>query len=520
MAKLSLLVLAAGAAAMLLPAQEPLRAAHGHAPPPPPIEAPTGGDGDGDGDVASTPLINTEGLQGRIKVGNLWARAEKLYGLAKQGVDEYGHPTRVIGSKGHVATVDYVKSELAALGGYYNVSEQTFGAVTGKIHEFRLTIASHVSNTSFAMGLTPPTPDKKPVSGQLILVDNIGCQQSDYPSTVAGNIALIKRGECPFGTKSELAGKAGALAAIIYNNAPDNFNGSLVTPSKEQVATFSLGGTQGADYAEQLSRGRVLSASAYVDSSVNFIQTTNVIAQSTCGDPNHCVMIGAHSDSVEAGPGINDDGSGSLSVLEVAVQMASYRTNNCVRFAWWAAEEEGLLGSDHYVHALSADENRKIRLFMDYDMMASPNFAYQIYNATDDTSPAGSQALRDLYINWYASHGLNYTFVPFDGRSDYDAFIKGGIPAGGIATGAEKIKTKEEEAMFGGEAGVAYDKNYHQIGDDLQNLNLTAWEVNTKLIAHSVATYAASLKDFPPRTQPSHAQSIPKFEYHGKNLVL
>ena len=123
----------------------------------------------------------------------------------------------------------------------------------------------------------------------------------------------------------------------------------------------------------------------------------------------------------------------------------------------WAGEEEGLLGSDHYVYSLSKEENLKIRLFMDYDMMASPNFAYQIYNATNAVNPAGSEELRDLYIDWYKDQGLNYSFIPFDGRSDYDGFIRNDIPGGGIATGAEGIKTKQEEKEFGGKAGDWYD---------------------------------------------------------------
>ncbi|GAB0134702.1 hypothetical protein EsDP_00003062 [Epichloe bromicola] len=509
MAKLSLVVLAASAAALLIPDQQPLN----HPEPQMPIGRPSEDD-------VSKPFVNTEGLQDRIKIGGLWKRAEKLYEIAKKGEEEYGHPTRVTGSKGHLATIDYIRSELAALGGYYNVSQQTFGAVSGSVRESWLTIGSHVPSSTTTMGLTPPTARKEPVFGDLILVDNVGCKKSDYPSAVRGNIAFVKRGECSFGVKSLLAGKAGAVAAVIYNTDPEEIHGTLGTPSKKQVATFGLGGKEGSEYAELLSRGKILSASAYIDSTVNTIKTNNVVAQSTSGDPNNCVMLGGHSDSVAEGPGINDDGSGSLSVLEVAVQLARYRIKNCVRFAWWSAEEEGLLGSDHYVASLSGEENLKVRLFMDYDMMASPNFAYQVYNATDDSSPAGSQALRDLYINWYKDHGLNYTLVPFDGRSDYDGFIKGGIPAGGIATGAEGVKTKEEEAMFGGEAGKWYDENYHQIGDDLSNLNLTSWEVNTKLIAHSVATYAASFEGFPKRSKQVGVQSSPQWKYHGKKLVM
>jgi aminopeptidase Y len=118
---------------------------------------------------------------------------------------------------------------------------------------------------------------------------------------------------------------------------------------------------------------------------------------------------------------------------------------------------------------------------MDYDMMASPNYAYQVYNATDAVNPNGSEELRDLYTKYYEAHGQNWTYIPFDGRSDYDAFIKNGIPGGGIATGAEGVKTKKEVAMFGGKEGEWYDHCYHQLCDDLTNLAHDAWELNTKV---------------------------------------
>ncbi|KAB5559741.1 hypothetical protein GE09DRAFT_1236058 [Coniochaeta sp. 2T2.1] len=129
---------------------------------------------------------------------------------------------------------------------------------------------------------------------------------------------------------------------------------------------------------------------------------------------------------------------------------------------------------------LSEEENKKIRAFLDYDMLASPNYAYQIYNSTNEDNPAGSQELRDLYIDWYEAHDLNYTFIEFDGRSDYVGFIRAGIPASGVATGAEGVKTEEEVSKFGGQAGAWYDACYHQLCDDVGNLNLTAWEVNSK----------------------------------------
>lgn len=316
--------------------------------------------------------------------------------------------------------------------------------------------------------------------GPLALVSNVGCSESDYPD-LTGKIALISRGECPFGNKSALAGRAGALAAVIYNNEKGALGGTLGTPSSDNIATFSISGSDASPYIKKLKNGQPVDASAYIDAIVETIESTNIVAQTREGDPNNCVMLGGHSDSVAEGPGINDDGSGSLTLLEVATQLTHYHVNNCVRFAWWAGEEEGLLGSDYYVSVLSAEENLKIRLFMDYDMLASPNFAYQVYNATNALNPVGSEELRDLYTDFYTSNGLNFTYIPFDGRSDYDAFIRHGIPGGGIATGAEGVKTKAEQEMFGGVAGDWYDPCYHQLCDNLENLNLTAWELNTKV---------------------------------------
>lgn len=376
--------------------------------------------------------------------------------------------------------MDYIYSTIAGLSDYYVLSNQSFPAVVGNVFESRLVLGTEVPASAIAMSLTPPTKDKEPVMGPLALVSNVGCSESDYPD-LTGKIALISRGECPFGNKSALAGRAGALAAVIYNNEKGALGGTLGTPSSDNIATFSISGSDASPYIKKLKNGQPVDASAYIDAIVETIESTNIVAQTREGDPNNCVMLGGHSDSVAEGPGINDDGSGSLTLLEVATQLTHYHVNNCVRFAWWAGEEEGLLGSDYYVSVLSAEENLKIRLFMDYDMLASPNFAYQVYNATNALNPVGSEELRDLYTDFYTSNGLNFTYIPFDGRSDYDAFIRHGIPGGGIATGAEGVKTKAEQQMFGGVAGDWYDPCYHQLCDNLENLNLTAWELNTKV---------------------------------------
>lgn len=450
---------------------------------------------------------------------------------------------------GHLATIDYIYATLLELGDYYELSNQTFPAVVGSIFEQKLLLGDKEPASAQAMSLTPPTKNgKQAVFSDLVHVSNSGCSASDYPSEVKGAIAFIERGICAFGDKSSAAGKAGALAAVIYNNAPGDFGGTLGAPSEDHIATFGIALEDAEPYLKELKRGKTVDASAYIDSSVRVTGTTNIIAQTKGGDQQNCVMLGGHSDSVDAGPGINDDGTGTLTLLEVATALSKFEVNNCVRFAWWAGEEEGLLGSDYYVSQLSAKENLKIRLFMDYDMLASPNYAYQVYNANNKANPVGSQELRELYTDFYKSSGENFTYIPFDGRSDYAAFISNGIPGGGIATGAEGVKTEEEVEMFGGKAGEWYDHCYHQLCDDLTNLHYGAWELNAKvcfalfssflcgmdrvgeiglltkfqLVAHSAAVYAESFDGFPTRkvADVGAAYVPPKREVKGKKGVL
>jgi Zn-dependent M28 family amino/carboxypeptidase len=222
----------------------------------------------------------------------------------------------------------------------------------------------------------------------------------------------------------------------------------------------------------------------------------NVLAQTKHGDPNSVLVLGAHTDSVEAGPGINDNGSGTIGILEVAKQLAKYRVRNAVRFGFWSGEEEGLLGSTYYVEHLSATERKKVKLYLNFDMIASPNYIYGIFDGDGGdfnmTGPTGSGDIEKLYEDYFESIDQNYTSIAFNGRSDYDPFIQVGIPAGGIETGAEGNKTVEEQAQFGGQAGIAYDVNYHGSGDNVTNLQPEAWLINTKAIAHGVATYARS----------------------------
>lgn len=468
------------------------------------------------------PLVSSEALQAAITEPSLRIAAAKLFKSALLSAGMYGHPTRVIGSPGHYSTLGDIQTALFALGPYFNVTKQYFNATRGVVFGSELFVDGINITEALPFDLTPPTfPKKSWVTGPLVLVENNGCDLSDYPAEVNGTIALIKRGECPFGNKSENAGLAGAVAAVIYNNVPGEgvLSGTLGSPLPEQVASIGVSYELASSWIGQINANVTVNASVYIDSFVKNVSTFNLIADTKGGDPENIIMLSGHSDSVAAGPGINDDGSGSISILEVAKALSNFSTNATVRFAWFSGEEEGLLGSDYYVSTLLPEENQKIRVYMDFDMMASPNYAYQVYNANDKKNPNGSAELKQLFIDYYTSQGLNHTLIPFDGRSDYDAFVKNGIPGGGVAAGAEVLKTAKEAEMFGGQAGVAFDPCYHQLCDGLLNLNYEAWMANTKLIAHAVGTYASSLEGFPLR-EPVAPNSYTPLAFHGSKAVF
>ena len=176
--------------------------------------------------------------------------------------------------------------------------------------------------------------------------------------------------------------------------------------------------------------------------------TKNVIAETRGGDPNSVIVVGAHLDSVGTGPGINDNGSGSAGILELARKLQAFKLQHKVRFVWFSAEESGLLGSEAYVASLPAAERAKIKAMLNFDMIGSPNFVRFVYDGDLSDSepppggaPAGSAEIEALFLDYFASQGLPTEPTAFDGRSDYGPFIAAGIPAGGLFTGAEEIKT-------------------------------------------------------------------------------
>jgi Zn-dependent M28 family amino/carboxypeptidase len=322
----------------------------------------------------------------------------------------------------------------------------------------------------------------------------------DFAGFPSGAIALIQRGTCSFALKVANAQAAGAGAVILFNQgntaAPDRndvLNATAVPPPGSNVTiTIPVVGASFATGAALAQPDTTATVSV-----VNKPQT-NVIAELDGRNDGNVVMAGAHLDSVEEGPGINDNGSGSAALLELAEQLAKLKPENTLRFAWWGGEESGLVGSTAYVNDLTESEREQIALYLNFDMVGSPNYIFMVYDADESSFdapvpiPAGSIAIEDVFESFYTLRDEPYDDTAFSGRSDYQAFINNDIPAGGLFTGAEQIKTAEQAAIWGGTAGQQFDPCYHEACDTFANNNDHALDVNADAIAFSVLTFAYS----------------------------
>jgi hypothetical protein len=455
-------------------------------------------------------------LLGCVTTQGVLEHMQAFQRIADANDDPYYPGTRAAGTEGYQASVDYVAGLLKQAG-------------------YRVTLDPMVATFQFPATLEQLTPllgeyetgaftgsGWGAVSGPVVPVDinlagdrasTSGCEASDFADldfSGTTDIALVQRGTCFFGTKARNAQNAGAEAVVIFNQGDTPDREALIVADGSSLDDPANPGTALPDpithdipvVGASFQQGVALSQSgstAFVEVIEPEQRTNyNVIAELPGTNRNNVVMAGAHLDSVTEGPGIQDNGSGSAALLETALMMANTKHPNTLRFAWWAAEEEGLLGSADYVAGLPQRELDRIALYMNYDMIASPNYVQTVYDANQSTFPApvaipeGSAAIEDLYERWYTSVGEPYDDSEFSGRSDYEAFILAGIPSSGLFTGAEEVKTKEQARIWGGTAGDWFDPCYHQACDDLSNLALDALDVNSDLIAYAMLTFGYS----------------------------
>jgi Zn-dependent M28 family amino/carboxypeptidase len=447
--------------------------------------------------AASTPTPDS-GLPGRLVADvtgdNAFRHMEEL-----QRIADANGGNRALGTPGYDASVEYVARVLRDAG--YTVETPEFTARSFSAEAVRLTVDG-TPTAATVLEFSPSTPAGG-INGPLAVLppdETPGCDAADFAGVPAGAVVLVRRGTCPFGVKSTNAAAARAAAVLVANN----LDGPL-----DQA---TLGDVTGALPTAGLSKADGDALAGRTGAAVNLVLATtieerpsrNVIAQTTTGNPDNVVMAGAHLDSVAAGPGINDNGSGTAALLETAVQLgAAPAVANAVRFAFWGAEEEGLIGSTRYVAGLSEADRQRISLYLNLDMVGSPNAAYLAYDGDNSDNegagpgPEGSATVERVLLEQLATTGVTGEGTDFDGRSDYGPFIAAGIPAGGLFTGAEEVKTPEQAQRWGGTAGQPYDRCYHQACDRTDAIDRTALDRNTDAVAGTIGRFALSTEGLP-----------------------
>ncbi|ANE82419.1 amidohydrolase [Mycobacterium adipatum] len=449
-------------------------------------------------DAASrAPAEYAEKIAQSLHIDAMMGHLTRLQEIA----DQHGG-NRAMGTPGYQASVDYVVNLLRDKG--FDAKTEEFEVRQPFAEEPDVTVAgSKVSakGMSFTVGTDP-----QGVSGPLVAApadESPGCADADYEGLpVQGAVVLVDRGTCQFGEKAGIAAKRGAVALLIADNEDrkvEEFGGTLGSKTTVKIPVLAITEAEGARL-----RANPGEATVKLTAGVDVKKTSNVIAQTTTGSTENVVMVGAHLDSVPEGPGINDNGSGVAAVLETALQMGSSPdVQNAVRFGFWGAEELGLRGSADYVGRLDAEALKDIALYLNFDMVGSPNPGYFTYDGNQSAPPAadgsvprvpeGSAGIERLLIGYLDGAGKPGRDTSFDGRSDYDAFTQAGIPSGGLFSGAEENMTAEQAELWGGNADQPFDPNYHKATDTLDHIDRTALEILGRGVGYSTAFYAQDI---------------------------
>jgi Zn-dependent M28 family amino/carboxypeptidase len=447
--------------------------------------------------VAAPPDVDSTRLERLVTVQGITEHQKAL-----QTIADLNGGTRYTRTPGYTASAAYVKATLEHAG--YDARYEMFNMP--EWHETAAPVLQQVSPTdktyvpgsaeddnspavdfiAFEHSPTETLTNVRVVPTNDVLIPSTGgstsgCEMSDFPAATSGAIALIQRGTCGFTTKLQNAVTAGAVGVILFNEGDSAGRSNALFRSADPgysipavLSSFAVG--------QELANAFKAGQGPTVNLTTNGVDVEklypNVVAETKRGDANHIVMLGAHLDSVPAGPGVNDDGSGTAFQLELAEQLAKPGTppRNKIRFLWFGGEEDGLVGSQYYAAHLSDAEVARTDMMLDTDMIASSNFARLVYDGDGSTfgdevsGPEGSGTVERVLTEYWAERGMASEPIPFDGRSDYVGFVNRGIPAGGVFAGAEAPKTAAQVAKYGGVEGEQLDPCYHEACDNFATL--------------------------------------------------
>lgn len=442
----------------------------------------------------SPKAVDPQELAGKITVDAMYTHLRKF-----QEIADTHDGNRAVGSSGYDASVDYVAGLLRDKG--FDVQTPEFErmgtmrggkpALTVSGTTYRVDQASMLVTTAPG-GLNAPTlrPGKPS-----------GCAAADYGSVdISGAIAVVDDTGCSVVVKQNTALAKGAVGLLVVNRGRQPAPGGLFTTGYYRQLTVPVGVID--ENADAALRRTSAPVRLVLDGKAEMVKSRNVTAQTKTGSTSDVVVAGAHLDSIGAGPGINDNGSGVAAVLETALQLGSSpKVSNAVRFAFWGAEEMGLDGSTQYVRNLPLDQLDDLALYLNFDMVGSPNAGFFTYDgdqsgqATDPKAvPEGSAGIERTMAGYLNLAGARPADMPISGNTDYHPFLQAGVPIGGATTGSSQRKTEVQARLWGGRAGAAFDPNYHTARDTIDNVDARALGIMASAIAFTVGTYARSIE--------------------------
>lgn len=439
---------------------------------------------------------------GRSLAAKVTADGMFVHLRALQEIANANKGNRTTGTPGYDASVDYVVKALRGKG--FDVSTPQFERIRN-VSEGKPTLT--VGGRSFPVdqaSLLVRTPPGG-LTGQVVRpTQAAGCGAGDYAAALPkGAIAVVDDSRCSVVDKQNAAVGRGAAAVIVISQPsgqgapPTLFNPGYYNQLTVPVAVV------GANGAAAL-KGSTASVRLVLDAENVRVVSRNVVAQTKTGSANEVVMVGTHLDSPADSPGINNAGSGVAAVLETALQLGPLPpVANAVRFAFWGAAENGLNGSMDYVFSLDNNALNDIALYLNFDMLGSPNPGF-FTDDGDQSGPAGpgvaasdipegSAGIERTLAGYLNLAGKRPADMPLNTRTDYHPFLVAGVPVGGMNTGASQTKTTVQARLWGGQPGAAFDPNYQGPRDTVDEINRDALAVMGSGVAFAVGTYADSI---------------------------
>jgi aminopeptidase Y len=435
--------------------------------------------------LADIPFANA--LRDALDVDGITTDLRRLQDIT----DRHGG-TRPAGSDGFRAAADLVGEQLRSIGFDVRLQDvelpvftQTGPSeleITGTgarafedIHDFKAMLFSPSAELTAPLYALGYDPDAAPGDS-----GGLGCSPGDWLNVPAGVVVLMQPGSCrrhDAVVQAQIAGAVGVITAYPAWGRDGVLRPTLLDPSDIRIPVLGTSGSVG----NALNDAAVADASVHISVRTSTVTGTsvNVIGESPWGDPGHVLMLGGHLDSVVDGPGMNDNGSGTMTVLGIARALAATARNGSgtatpppatwrVRVAFWTGEEIGLWGSRAYVSSLPPGT---VDAYLNFDMLGSPNGVRDVYDGASSSRPTEGVRISGLFSRALDEAGLLWQAVPLGGSSDHFSFDQAGIPTGGLFSGANELKSRDEATLFGGTAGAAEDPCYHLACDTLDRID-------------------------------------------------